>query len=201
MSTLQHSKNKKEAEEAQDKAKDVGRKVGGWFGKKSEEAKDAAVDAGHAAKHHGGRAAVRACPLSAQPCKHQKSEDGSPAYFGTTSAFHTTLPVCVLPVAHAEPRCCKQVGTAKTCVSSIGPALPVQPRFGVCTTSLAPSMLLCTGLPSDSCNASCRRMSLTSWETSPTRWETPQRVSSTRSEVCRCEAYKSGTAQRPVHVR
>ena len=62
MNTLQHSKNKKEAEEAQDKAKDVGRKVGGWFGKKSEEAKDAAVDAGHAAKHHGGRAAVRARP-------------------------------------------------------------------------------------------------------------------------------------------
>ena len=42
------------AEAAQEK----GRKLGGWFGKKTEEAKDAAVDAGHAAKHHGGRAAV-----------------------------------------------------------------------------------------------------------------------------------------------
>ena len=79
MNTLQHSKKNKEVEEAQYKAKDVGRKVGGWFGKRGEEAKDVAVDAGHAAKHHGGRAAVRACPLSAQPCKHQKSEDESPA--------------------------------------------------------------------------------------------------------------------------
>ena len=57
-SILQSHKNKKQEEEATEKAKNTGKKIGGWFGKKSEEAKDVAADAGHAAKHHGGRAAV-----------------------------------------------------------------------------------------------------------------------------------------------
>lgn len=48
----------KEEERAEEAVKEKGRKVGGWFGKKADEAKDVAVDAGHAAKHHGGRAAV-----------------------------------------------------------------------------------------------------------------------------------------------
>lgn len=57
-SNLQSHKNKKYEEEAADKAQDTGKKIGGWFGKKTEEAKDVATDAGHSAKHHGGRAAV-----------------------------------------------------------------------------------------------------------------------------------------------
>lgn len=56
---MQSHKHKKEEREVTEAAQEKGRKLGGWFGKKTEEAKDAAVDAGHAAKHHGGRAAVR----------------------------------------------------------------------------------------------------------------------------------------------
>ena len=59
---VQNHKNKYAAEETEDNIKETGRKIGGWFGKKTNEAKDAASDAGHAAKHHGGRAAVS--PLS-----------------------------------------------------------------------------------------------------------------------------------------
>ena len=58
MVLLQNHKNKKYEEEAAEKAQVTGKKIGGWFGKKTEETKDAAIDAGHAAKHHGGRAAV-----------------------------------------------------------------------------------------------------------------------------------------------
>lgn len=54
----QSHKYKREEKEVAEAAQEKGRKVGGWFGKKTEEAKDAAVDAGYAAKHHGGRAAV-----------------------------------------------------------------------------------------------------------------------------------------------
>jgi len=59
MRGMQSHKNKYDVEETQAEAKEKGRKLGGWFGKKTEEAKDAAADAGSAAKHHGGRAAVR----------------------------------------------------------------------------------------------------------------------------------------------
>ncbi len=62
----QSHKNKYEDREVAEEAQEKGRKLGGWFGKKTEEAKDAAVDAGHAAKHHGGRAAVG--PPSNAPC-------------------------------------------------------------------------------------------------------------------------------------
>ena len=55
---MQSHKNKKYEREVAEDTKEKGRKIGGWFGKKAEETKDAAVDAGHAAKHHGGRAAV-----------------------------------------------------------------------------------------------------------------------------------------------
>ena len=54
----QSHKHKREEKEVTEAAQEKGRKLGGWFGKKTEEAKDAAVDAGYAAKHHGGRAAV-----------------------------------------------------------------------------------------------------------------------------------------------
>ena len=64
ISILQSHKNKKYEEEAADKAQDTGKKIGGWFGKRTEEAMDVAADAGHHAKHHGGRAAVN--PLRAR---------------------------------------------------------------------------------------------------------------------------------------